>query len=107
MKQKTSFILGMTGGVLGFIYTFYAVFFGTVDETNFGESFFMGTSMIAMSLSTFAIVGAALIKTKPKLAGWMMFLSGLGLPIFISTFGLIPLLLLVPPGLSEILRKRG
>lgn len=106
MNQTTSFFLGLIGGTIGFIITFYAVFFGTIDESVFGESFFMGTSMFAMLFSTIAIIGAALVKIKPKLAGWLMLLSGLSLPIFISTFGFVPLLLLVPPGLTEILRKR-
>ncbi|WP_416151210.1 hypothetical protein ACM26V_09665 [Salipaludibacillus sp. HK11] len=107
MNQTTSFFLGLTGGIIGFIYTFYAVFYGTIDETLFGESFFMGTSMIAMILSSTAIIGGALVKSKPRLSGWLMFLSGLGLPLFISTFGLIPMLFLLPAGLTEIARARN
>ncbi|WP_280769209.1 hypothetical protein [Salipaludibacillus daqingensis] len=106
MNKTTTFFLGMTGGAIGFIYTFYAVFFGTLDETTFGESFFMGTTMVAMLLSTIAMIGAALVKRKPTFSGWLMFVSGLMLPLFISTFGLIPLLFIVPAGLSEIIRNR-
>ncbi|PYZ93448.1 hypothetical protein CR194_09750 [Salipaludibacillus keqinensis] len=105
MNQTMTFILGLIGGTVGFFYTLYAVYYGITDEFVFGESFVIGTSMAAMTISTIAIVGASFVKLRPKLSGWIMIITGLSLPLFISTFGFVPLVFLVPAGLKEISRK--
>lgn len=105
MNRKTSFYLGIIGGSLGFIYISYALFSGISDEATFGEPFATGMAMVAMSFSTIAIVAAVLAKQKPKLGGWIMIISGIAIPVFIGSFGLIPFLFISIGGLIAVLNK--
>ncbi|MCR6095830.1 hypothetical protein HXA31_09510 [Salipaludibacillus agaradhaerens] len=99
---STRFYSGLIGGILGFIFTFYAVYYGTTDEIVFGESFLMGSSMIAMGLSTIAIISACMIRLKPRFSSWTLVISGLLIPFFISTYGFVPLVFLLISGIPGI-----
>jgi hypothetical protein len=99
---STRFYSGLIGGILGFIFTFYAVYYGTTDEIVFGESFLMGSSMIAMGLSTIAIISACMIRLKPRFSSWALVITGLLIPFFISTYGFVPLIFLFIAGIPGL-----
>lgn len=105
MSVKMNIALGVAGGAAGFILTLIAVFYGTESETLYGESLMVATAMAAMGASTIAIIGAAVLNRSPRLGGWLMCLTGLALPFFISTLGFIPFVFLIPAGIAGIIRS--
>ncbi|MCE7794814.1 hypothetical protein K8O68_20720 [Salipaludibacillus sp. CUR1] len=106
MTRTTTLYLGITGGSLGIIFTLYALYYGTTDEAVYGESFLAGETLGAILISTAAIVGASLARNNAKAGGWIMLLSGLALPVLIDTYGFIPLMLLLPAGISNIIKRK-
>ncbi|PLR81330.1 hypothetical protein CVD25_15630 [Bacillus canaveralius] len=99
MKRTTEFVLGLLGGIFGFGGSFFALFVGVWSEeiSNLGSMAFL--------FSILAIVGSIVVKFKAKIGGWMLLVSGIGILISISLFGVLPALLLVPAGLMGLLRK--
>lgn len=108
INKNTSFYLGLIGGTIGFIYTFIALFSGTADEATLGETFASGMAMVAMSFSTIAIVAAVLVKQRPLLAGWLLIVSGIAIPLSIGSFGILPFLFTSTGGaISLLIARKG
>ena len=108
MSRATEMVLGILGGLFGFGGAFFALFIGAVDESfNSGASEFSALGTSAFIFSIIAVIGGILVKFKPKLAGWLMLASAVGLVISISLFGIIPALFLIAAGLMGVIRKES
>lgn len=105
MSRTTEMVLGILGGLIGFGGAFFALFMGAVDESFNGSSELSGLGASAFFFSALAIIAAILVKFKPRLAGWLMLISGVAILISISLFGIVPALFLIPAGLMGIIRK--
>ncbi|QHT48492.1 DUF4064 domain-containing protein [Bacillus sp. SB49] len=105
MNRTTEMVLGIIGGLIGFGGAFFALFMGALDESFNGTSELNGLGSSAFLFSILAIIGAIVVKFKPKLGGWLMLISGVAILISISLFGVVPALFLVAAGLMGILRK--
>lgn len=107
MSRVTEMILGLIGAVFGFSGAFFALFVGSIDQSinGSGELSALGTTSFIFSVIAFA--GAILVKFKPKLGGWLMLVSAVGLVVAISLFGVIPALFLLAAGLMGIVRKES
>lgn len=107
MKRTTEFVLGLLGGIFGFFGAILALFIGGVDAaiSSSGNSEIIGLGWAAIFLSILGIVGAVLVKGKPKAGGIMMLISSIGGLISISLFYLLPFVLLLIAGLMGIFRK--
>jgi len=106
-SRTTEFVLGLLGGILGFLSSFIAIIVG-----GFGGAFGVeGASTvsllawIAVLFSIFAITGCALVSHRPKLGGAIMLISAIGGIICISLFYLLPFVLLFIAGLMGLIRK--
>ncbi len=100
-KQTTSFILGLMGGIFGFFGGIFALGVGGIGEAfNLNDA---GTltalGIVAILFSIVAIISSVLVKTKPKLGGWIMLFSGIIILFAISLFGLLPSVLLIIGGI--------
>lgn len=107
MKRTTEFILGLLGGIFGFIGAIIALFIGGVDAafSNSGESEIIGLGWAAIFLSILGIVGSVVVKGKPKVGGIFMIISAVGGVIAISLFYLLSFILLLIAGLMGVFRK--
>ncbi len=105
MSRTLEIVLGIIGGLIGFIGAFMALFIGSVDEALSGNTQISGLGASAFLFSITAIIGAILVKFKPKIGGWLMLISGIAILISISLFGVVPFLFLVSAGLMGIIRK--
>ena len=107
MKRTSEFVLGLIGGIFGFIGAFVAIMFGGLDAAFSGTetSSITGLGWSAMLFSTLAIVGCILVKSKPKLGGLFMLIAAIGGTISISMFYVIPGIMLFIAGLMGLIRK--
>ncbi|WP_079478839.1 hypothetical protein [Halobacillus salinus] len=107
MSRTTEMVLGILGGLFGFGAASFALFIGAVDESLNGATEISALGKTAFFFSIIAIAGGILVQFKPKLAGWLMLVSGVGLVIAISLFGVLPALFLIAAGLMGIVRKEA
>jgi len=99
MGKNTSFVLGLIGGILGFITAFFGFFLSI-----FASSIRSSVPWIFV-FSTIGIIGSVIVRSKPKIGGIIMLISGLVIVIFSSLFGLLPMILLVLGGILGITYK--
>ncbi|MBZ4666574.1 DUF4064 domain-containing protein [Mahella sp.] len=107
MKRTAEFVLGLIGGIIGIFSSLIALFVGgvgTVFEAE-GASTVTGLGWAAALFSILAIVGAAIVKGKPKVAGVMLLVAGIGGFISISMFYIIPGILILIAGIMALVRK--
>lgn len=105
MSRTTEMILGIIGALIGFGGAFFALFMGSVDESLNGTTTLGSLGTSAFLFSATGLIGAIIVKFKPKLGGWIMLISGIAILISISLFGIVPMLFLVLAGLMGIIRK--
>ncbi|EIJ79177.1 hypothetical protein PB1_16509 [Bacillus methanolicus PB1] len=107
MKRTTEFVLGLLGGIFGFIGAFMALFIGGVDAafSSSGTSEVIGLGWAAVILSILGIIGSVVVKSKAKFGGILMLISAIGGVISISMFYILPGVLLLIAGLMGIFRK--
>lgn len=103
--RTTEFILGLLGGIFGFGGAVFALMFGAVDEAVSGNSEVSGLGWAAMLFSALAIIGAVMVRSKPKVGGALMLVSGIGGFISIFVFYTLSALLLVIAGLMGLFKK--
>lgn len=102
------FVMGLIAGIFGIIASLIAMFVGGLGSalSVSGSSSVTGLGIAALLLSILGIVGAALSKSKPKLAGWFMLVSGVGGFISISMFYILSGVLFVVAGFMGVLSKK-
>lgn len=102
------FAMGLIAGIFGIIASIMAMVIGGVDAafSDSGTSQITGLAVSALLFSILGIVGAAMTKSKPKVAGWLMLISGVAGFISISMFYILSGVLFVVGGLMGILAKK-
>ncbi|WP_433945680.1 DUF4064 domain-containing protein [Paenibacillus sp. SN-8-1] len=102
------FAMGLIAGIFGIIASIIALMVGGVDAafSSSGTSSITGLGISALIFSILGIVASALTKSKPKLAGWLMLVSGVGGVISISMFYILSGVLFVVGGFMGILSKK-
>jgi len=102
------FAMGLVGGIFGIIASLIAMFIGGVDAalSSTGTSSVTGLAISALLFSILGIVGAALSKSKPKVAGWLMLVSGIAGFISISMFYILSGVLFIVAGFMGIFSKK-
>lgn len=105
---KTSFILGLIGGILGFFSGILALTIGGVGEAFnlLGAGELTGLGIAAIIFSIIAIIFSVISTKKPKLGGWIMIISGIAILICISLFGLLPAVLIITGGIMALVKKK-
>lgn len=101
------FAMGLTGGIFGIIAGILAIFIGGVGSAlgaSGAES--VGTlGTLAIFFSILGIIGAAMSKAKPKLAGIFMVIAGIGGFISVSMFYILSAVLLIVGGCMGLFKK--
>lgn len=102
------FAMGIIGGIFGILASILALFIGGVGEAFGAEdaSSVTGLGWGALLLSILGIIGASISKSKPKLAGALMLVSGIGGFICISLFYLISGILFIVAGFIGVFSKK-
>ncbi|SMF89037.1 Protein of unknown function [Paenibacillus uliginis N3/975] len=102
------FAMGLIAGIFGIIAAIFAIFVGGVDAafSSDGTSSIFGLGVSAMLFSILGIVGAAMSKPKPKVAGVLMVISGIAGFISISFFYILSGILFIIGGFMGILGKK-
>lgn len=103
------FAMGLIAGIFGIIASIIALFIGGVDAafSDSGSSSITGLAISAMLFSILGIIGAAMAKAKPKVAGIIMLVSGIAGLISISMFYILSAVLFVVGGFMGILSKKN
>jgi hypothetical protein len=113
-KEKTGgkpltveFILGLLGGIIGFLAGFVAIAVGSLGSAFAvnGASTVVGLGLGAIVFSIIGIIGAAIVKSKTKLAGYLMIISAIGGLICISAFYILSFILLIIAGIMAVRYK--
>ncbi|NGZ73906.1 DUF4064 domain-containing protein [Saccharibacillus alkalitolerans] len=102
------FAMGLVGGIFGIIAAIVAMLIGGVDAafSESGTSQITGLAVSALLFSILGIIGSAFSKSKPKLAGWLMLISGIAGFISISMFYILSGVLLIVAGFMGIFSKK-
>ncbi|MDP9212107.1 MAG: DUF4064 domain-containing protein [bacterium] len=101
--------LAIIGGVFGLGGALFAITVGAVDESLNAETATSTATVggwAAMGFSALAIVSAFFVKSRAKVAGWLLLVSAIGGLVSISFFYIIPFILLLIAGLMALLRGR-
>ncbi|WP_411552178.1 DUF4064 domain-containing protein [Paenibacillus lautus] len=103
------FAMGLIAGIFGIIASIIALFIGGVDAafSDSGSSSITGLAISAMLFSILGIIGAAMAKAKPKVAGVIMLVSGIAGFISISMFYILSGVLFIIGGFMGILSKKN
>jgi hypothetical protein len=108
ISRTTEKVLGIIGGILGMFGGIFALFLGGVGTAINGDSGGLGgLGILAFVFSILGIVTAILVSSKPKLAGWGLIVSAVGIFISISLFGIIPAILFLIAGIMTLIKKEN
>jgi len=105
MTKTTSFVLGLIGGIFGFISAILVLFIGGI-ATVLGDSSTIGLGISAMLASIVGIIGASIVKHKNKISGWVMIISAVWGIVSISAFYILPGLLLLLGGILALIKEK-
>ncbi|MFZ8008231.1 DUF4064 domain-containing protein [Bacillus licheniformis] len=107
MKRTTEFVLGLIGGISGFIGAFLALIVGGLDASfnSSGTSDIIGLGWGAIFLSILGIIASVIVRKKAKLGGILLIISGIGGLICIFLFYLLPAILLIISGVMGLARR--
>ena len=102
------FAMGLIAGIFGIIASILAMFIGGIDAafSDSGTSQITGLAIAALLFSILGIVGSAFAKSKPKLSGWLMLISGIAGFVSISMFYILSGVLFIIAGFMGILTKK-
>lgn len=108
MARTAELVLGLLGGIIGLLASGAALLFGGLGSAfgAEGASQVIGQGWLAVLASIVGTIGAALVKSRTKLAGWLMIISGVVGLVAISAFYIISTILLGIAGLMALLRKQ-
>jgi hypothetical protein len=102
------FILGLIGGIIGFLAGAFAIMFGGLASAFAvkGASDIVGLGMGAILFSIIGIIGAAIVKSRTKIAGYLMIISAIGGLICISAFYILSFILLIIAGIMAVRHEK-
>jgi hypothetical protein len=106
-SRTLELVLGIIGGFFGLMGGIGAVLIGSFGSAfnATGYSDIMVSGIVAIVVSIMGIIGAVLVRNKPKLGGLLMILSGIIGFICIFVFYVLGGVFLVIGGLLALLRK--
>jgi len=104
MARTGAMVLGIIGGIFGILVGIFVVLVGGVGGALgvAGAKTVVGQGLGAIILAIIGLIGGAIVKGKPKLAGWMMILSGVLGFIAVSVFWFISGILLIVGGILAL-----
>ena len=107
-KRTTEFVLGLIGGIFGFIGAIIALAIGGLGNAfgAEGASTISSLGWLAIVFSILGIVGCVVVRSKSKLGGVFMLISAIGGLISISFFYALSFVLLLLAGLMGIFKKK-
>ncbi len=107
MNRTAEFVLGLLGGIFGFISSGFALFVGGVGQAFKAEGYetVSGLGWAAVVFSILGIVAAAMVRNKPKLSGIIFLISGIGGIISVSAAYILPGVLLIIAGILSLIRR--
>lgn len=102
------FAMGLVGGIFGVIAALIAMFIGGIAGAFEAEEASQVSSLgvAALLFSILGIIGSAFSKSKPKLAGTIMLVSGIAGFICISLFYIISGVLFIVAGFMGIFTRK-
>lgn len=105
--RTTEFVLGLIGGIFGFIGAILALFIGGVDAafSESGTSDVIGLGWMGFLFSVLAIVGSVVVRSKAKVGGILLLVSAVGGLISISMFYLVSAIMIGIAGLMGVFKK--
>ncbi|MCX5799089.1 MAG: hypothetical protein NTU90_05950 [Proteobacteria bacterium] len=100
-------MLGLIGGIIGFLAGFVAIMIGSLGSAYAltGASDIIGLGFGAIIFSIIGIIGAAIVKSKTKIAGYLMIISAIGGLICISAAYVLSFILLIIAGIMAVRHK--
>ncbi len=104
-KSRTlELVLGLLGGIFGFFGAIFALGVGSLGAAfgASGASDIIGLGFAAIIFSIIGIIGAVIVKSKTKAAGWLMIVSAFGGLISISFAYLLSFILLLIGGIMAL-----
>lgn len=117
-KRTTEFVLGLVGGIFGFLGAIAALVVG-VFAGSFGEAFgsaevvaagtqLVGLAVGAIIMAIIGIVGAVMVKNEKrhKIAGGLMIISAIGGLIAVSLYYVLATVLLLIAGVMALKGKK-
>jgi hypothetical protein len=110
MGRTVEFVLGLIGGIIGFFGAIIALMIGGIGSAlggGKGASLLTSLGWMAILFAIVGIVGAALVKSKTKLGGWLMIISAIGGVISVSFAYALSFVLLIIAGLMAVIKKDG
>ena len=101
------FILGLLGGIIGFFAGGAALFIGSLGSafSVSGAYNLVGLGFGEIIFSIIGIIGAAIVKSKTKVSGYLMIISAIGGLICISAFYILSFILLIIAGVMAVRYK--
>lgn len=107
MNRTAEFVLGLIGGIFGFIGSLMALFIGGIDAalSASGTSEVTILGWFAFIFSALAIVGCVVVRSKARIGGILLLVSAIGGLFSISLFYLIPAILIGIGGFMGIIKK--
>jgi hypothetical protein len=102
------FAMGLIAGIFGILAALLAMLIGGIGGAfnAAGAGGIVGLAVAALLFSIFGIIGASISKSKPKLAGTFMLISGVAGFVCISLFYIISGILFIVAGFIGIFTKR-
>lgn len=102
------FAMGLIAGIFGIFAALLAMMFGGIGEAFGAEGAgqITGLAIAALLFSILGIIGASISKSKPKLAGMLMLISGIAGFICISLFYIISGILFIVAGFMGIFTRK-
>jgi hypothetical protein len=100
------FILGLIGGIIGFLAGVMAImvgFFAPAFSVNY--DFFLLSGLGGIIFSIIGIIGAAIVKRKTKIAGYLMIIRAIGGLYCINVFYILSFILLIIAGIMAVRYK--
>lgn len=100
-------VMGIIGGVFGILASIFAMTVGGLGSAFGAEGGdqIIGLGFAAMLFSILGIIAGAIAKSKRKLAGWLLLISGIAGFICISMFFTISGILFIVAGLMGVFSK--
>lgn len=107
ITRTAEFVLGLLGGIFGLIAAVIALFIGGLGSAlNLsGASTISGLGFLAIVASIIGIVGAAIVKSKTKVAGILMIIAAVVGIVAVSMFYILPAILLAIAGILALVKK--
>ena len=105
MAERTpEFIIGLLGGIIGILAVPGLFLFGAFIAAFGGGAGIFGAAIVGGVLSIIGLIGAAFVRSRPKLSGAIMLVCGI-IGLFVALGLWIGALLLIVAGIVALFRK--